>query len=794
MRTVLFASLRTYARRYAAAVVAVVAAVALIVVTNALTSATKSGLFAGIDAPFQNAVGAVDLPSDEVTDKYVEKGGWALAVSTQPVRTDETMLGQDIMVGAVSTEKRWQWQDLEEGRFPTRAGEAVVDANAAKTNKVAIGDTLKVGSGKTAVETTVVGLVDAPSMWSSPIYVTGPELQGWEDQYVQAVMTAGTGDTDDGWLNTDDYLTELQTQLNKEVNIVAYMVLIFAFIALFVSVLVITNTFSILFAQRMRDFALLRAMGATKRQVLRSVRREALALGLLASLLGLVVGVLLGWGIVALVRQLAETAPLGDVSFEWPWLVGAFVLGVLTTLVASWLPTRRLMRLSPLAALRPQEGFDVRGAGLFRIGLGLVVALAGIATIFVAVGWDDAQTGMLIVLLGCGVTFIGVMLLGPALVPGLVRLAGSALAVVAGSPAKLAAANAGRNPKRTAATAASLLVGVTLTTGVLTGMATIRGATLDEMAKQHPIDIALQAESKPLADSVAGDAKAVPGVADAVAVPGAMALVQTDGKPVPLPVIAPPGGDIALRDMSVKPGTMVISPVATAAFVEDEFEASGEKVTLVVGDRTATVTLDVREIDGAPQISAATLRTLTEDPQTYAVWVRADAGADPEDLAGAIGVIAPDAELTNGKGQRAWVELQLDVFTWAVIGLLAISVLIALAGIANTLGLSVLERGREHALLRALGLTRRQLRRTLAAEAVLLSAVAALVGTALGVFFAWGGSEILVGDIMPDATFQLPVLQLVAVVAAAGLAGLVSCVAPSKRATKVSPAEGLALD
>ncbi|MBC7278587.1 FtsX-like permease family protein [Nocardioides sp.] len=794
MRTVLFASLRTYARRYAAAVVAVVAAVALIVVTNALTSATKAGLFAGIDAPLQNAVGAVDLPTREVTAKYVEQGGWPMALSMQPVRSETKMFGQDIMVGTVSTEKRWQWQDLEEGRFPTRAGESVVDANAAKTNKVAVGDRLQVGSGDTAVDTTVVGLVDAPSMWSSSIYVTWPEIQSWEEQYVQAVLTADTGDKADGWLSTDDYLTELQTQLNKEVNIIAYMVLIFAFIALFVSVLVITNTFSILFAQRMRDFALLRAMGATKRQVLRSVRREALVLGLLASLLGLAVGALLGWGIVALVRQFAETAPLGAVSFEWPWLAAAFVLGVLTTLVASWLPTRRLMRLSPLAALRPQDGFDVRGAGKFRIGFGLLVVLAGVATIFVAVGWGDPQAGMVIVLFGCAVTFLGVMILGPVLVPGLVRLAGAALGTIAGSPAKLAAANAGRNPKRTAATAASLLVGVTLTTGVLTGMSTIRTATVDEMAAQHPIDLALQAESKPLEASVLEDAKSVPGVADAVAVPGTMASVEDDGKPVPVPVVAPPAGDIALRDLSVKPGTMVLSPLAASAFLENSFEATGEKVTLVVGDRSATVTLDVREIDGAAQISAATLEELTDAPKTYAVWVRAEAGADPEDMAGSLGALAPDAELINGKAQRAWVELQLDVFTWSVIGLLAISVLIALAGIANTLGLSVLERGREHALLRALGLTKRQLRRTLAAEAVLLSAVAALVGTALGVFFAWGGSEILVGDIMPDATFQLPVLQLIGVVVAAGLAGLISCVAPSKRATKVSPAEGLALD
>lgn len=794
MRTVLFASLRTYARRYAAAVVAVVAAVALIVVTNALTSATKSGLQAGLDEPFQNAAGGVENPSEEAVAKYVDQGGWPMGTTYQPVRTETKQVGEDVSVGTVSTEDRWQWQSLEAGRFPTGSGEAVVDADAAKANKVAVGDTLRVGAGTKVLDVAVVGLVDAPSMWSSNLYVTWPQMQEWDDAMVPMLLTASTGSADDGWVASGPLVDDLQQKLNQEIDVIAYMVLLFAAIALFVSVLVITNTFTILFAQRMRDFALLRAMGATKRQILRSVRREALALGILASLAGLVVGTLLGWGIVAIVSRLAENAPLGDVAYEWPWLVGAALIGILTTLVASWLPTRRLMRLSPLAALRPQEGFEVRGAGRFRLVLGVVVVLLGVATIFASMALGEAFTGLLAVLAGGSIAFVGVMLLGPALVPGLVRLAGHALAVVVGTPAKLASANAGRNPKRTAATAASLLVGVTLTTGVLTGMNTIRGAVSEEMAAQHPIDAVLQSGSEPIAADALGQVEDAEGVADAVAVPGAVPTIEAVDKgesaPLPLPVVAPPASDVPLQKVSVAPGTIALGYEAADELVD------GDKVRLTLEGRSTTVKVVFADVDGAARVSAATLAELTQDPKTYAIWVRATDNADPEELGGSLSAILPDADLSNGKADRAWVELQLDVMTWSVVGLLAISVLIALAGIANTLGLSVLERAREHALLRALGLTRRQLRRTLAAEAVLLSAVAALVGTVLGVFIAWGGSVVLLSDIVAGGTasFDPPVLQLIGVVVVAGVAGLLSCVVPSKRATKVSPAEGLALD
>ncbi len=176
--------------------------------------------------------------------------------------------------------------------------------------------------------------------------------------------------------------------------------------------------------------------------------------------------------------------------------------------------------------------------------------------------------------------------------------------------------------------------------------------------------------------------------------------------------------------------------------------------------------------------------------------MRATDGADPEDLGGDLEALAGryDAEVENGLADRAWVDLQLDVTTGAVVGLLGIAVVIALIGIANTLGLSVLERARENALLRALGLTRRQLRTTLAIEAVLLSVVATLIGTSLGVAFAWVGVQSLVEPVIDGASVAYPVGQLALVVLVAGVAGLLAGVLPARRAARITPAAGLATE
>ena len=222
--------------------------------------------------------------------------------------------------------------------------------------------------------------------------------------------------------------------------------------------------------------------------------------------------------------------------------------------------------------------------------------------------------------------------------------------------------------------------------------------------------------------------------------------------------------------------------------------------------RWLTVTVDnhserLRVVAGEGWGSAAvvapqTLAALTEHPTPRAVWVRATDGADPEDLGGDLEALATNAgaEVSNGLAERAWVDLQLDVLTGAVVALLGIAVVIALVGIGNTLGLSVLERAREYALLRALGLTRRQLRRMLGVEAVLLSVVATVLGTFMGVAFAWVAVEALVKAAIDEAPLVLPWGQLALVVLVAGAAGLLSCLLPARRAARVTPAAGLALE
>jgi putative ABC transport system permease protein len=226
-------------------------------------------------------------------------------------------------------------------------------------------------------------------------------------------------------------------------------------------------------------------------------------------------------------------------------------------------------------------------------------------------------------------------------------------------------------------------------------------------------------------------------------------------------------------------------------------QSAGDLVTVTVGDRTEKLRIATGGGWGrAALVAPATLAGLTDAPTIQAVWVRATDDADPEDLGGDLEALAGryEAEVENGLADRSWVDLQLDVLTGAVVGLLGIAVVIALVGIANTLGLSVLERGRENALLRALGLTRRQLRATLAIEAVLLSVAATMIGTILGVTFAWAGVQALIRPVLDGAPLVFPMGQLALVVVVSGVAGLLAGVLPARRAARVAPAAGLAME
>lgn len=795
MRTVLLASLRTHTRRYVSAAIAVVIGVAFIVVTSLLSQATRDGLVAGVELPYAGAdVVVTGVDADQATRlvEHAEENGDTAAVlgwTPQRVRVGDRLLGERTDVGAVAGTPGLRWQVLREGRFPEEPGEVVADLNSVKGDDVHLGDRVDIGG----LDATLVGLVDTPSASAgAELYLLWSDLHSLDrDLWIDSVAYAGPGASSlavpEGATvqPRDEFVEDRQRELTNEVNVIAIVLLVFAAIALFVSVLVIANTFSILFAQRARDFALLRCVGATRRQVLRSVRVEAVALGIVASLLGLVVGTGLGYALVVLARSALPTGSMGIPAPSPRWYAAALVTGLLVTVVASWLPTRRVVRVSPLAALRPDDSTSIRtGAGLLRVGLGLGSLAVGAALLALSI----REHSPLAMVLGGTAAFSGVLLLGPVLVPALIRAAGGVASRLVGTPARLAAANAVRNPRRTAVTTASLLVGVTLTTAVLVGLASSRSAVDEDLDRDHPLDVALTATDRALPAGLVDEVRAVPGVAGVVALEGVRA--EVDGQD--LPVVAATGAEGVTR------GTPAMAtPAAGEIWLPGDL-ADRRRTTVVVGEHREV--LRVRSGgDGwgdAAVVAPATLAELTDHAGPWAIWVRAADGADAEDLAGDLDALAQpaDAELTNGLAERSWVTLQLDILTGTVVALLGIAVVIALIGIGNTLGLSVLERRREHALLRALGLTRRQLRATLAAEALLLSVVATVLGTVIGVTFAWVSLRALVSAAVDQAPVVMPWGQLTVVVLVAAVAGLLSSLLPSRRAARTAPAAGLALD
>lgn len=823
MRTVFLASLRTHARRYVAAAIAVIASVAFVVVIGVLTAGARAGLMENAGAPYRGADYVVDAPEGgpargpsccpgtldisaaiELVERLGDNASGLGRVLLPAHGEAGVPLGAgdsrgETTVGPIAASQELRWQKLFSGRFPERTGEAVVHVWDAQAWEVAVGDRIRVGEGATAADLDVVGLVESPSTWTqASVYVTWPQYLMWRDQptfHVGSVAVRGeVGQLPEGMAvqPVEEYVSEGLAGLNNDVDAFALMLLVFAGVALVVSVLVVANTFSILFAQRLRDFALLRCVGATRRQVLGSVRREASAVGVLASLTGTLVGIGLGYGLLPLINTLAPTTPMAAPALPVPWLLGGFTVGLLATMVASWLPTRHVVRVSPLAALRPQAAVDVHTAtGRLRLALAALLLVTGLALLGVAM----IQDSTVLMLAGGASVFTGVLMFGPVLVPRLVRVTGALL----GPPGRLATENAVRNPRRTAATTAALLVGVTLTTAVLTGMATWRAAMDETNDRHHPVDAALTSLDEPVTTDLLDQVRRTPGVEQAIAVDGA--VVRITGWDAPIPVLTAPDAAQVARDggafAQVQPGTIRLDQEAFRSARKELSIQPGDRVTVRVGDRQAE--LKVVLLGGWGQagvVAPETLAQLTDSPEPQVIWVRAAAGVDSLQLVDDLDGLADaaGAQLEAQLQARAAGNRELDILTWSVLGLLAISVAIALTGIANTLGLSVLERTREHALLRALGLTRRQLRRMLATEAVQLSLAATLLGTTIGVGFAWVGYETFVKQALTRATMHIPWPSLGAVVLIAALAGLLASVIPARRAARVTPAAGLSLD
>lgn len=719
--------------------------------------------------------------------------------------------------------------DLTDGALPARPAELALTTGVAERLGLTVGDTLTMTlAGAPPAELLLTGTVAEPPgiLGEAAGALVAPEVlapvvaaQGYD-----TVLLAAASGTEPAALAgraaaavagvealTAEQEAERQTErLTGDARVLTFLVLGFAAVAMVVAALVIANTFQVLVAQRARTLALLRCVGATKAQVRRSVLVEALVLGVGAGGLGLLAGLGLGqaalWflGGVDLGVELPTGLSLTPTVLAVPVLTGALV-----TVGAALAPARVATRVAPLEALRPPGApAPTRGGGRVRLTVAVlllvlgVVLLVGATAATLAQGEEAVSAMGLLLLAGIagGLLSLSGLLVGAVfVVPGVVRLLGRGLEALAGRArtVDLATVNAVRNPRRTAATASALVIGVALVVMMATGATTAR-ATLDaELDAQFPVDVLVTTpDGSALTSDHAAAVAAVPGVARTLAVRGTD--VAVGGVSVPVYGLDPDGAAGVLRDRTLFAGLEEGEAALGEDLAEELGVADGERLVVQGPAGEVTLTAVLGASVGGLAVAPADLEAIAPTADLRMLWAAAAQGADAdavvrgvEDAVAAATAAGGAVPYTVGPAaERAAFDEVVDTLLTVVVALLGVAVLISLLGVANTLSLSVIERRREHAVLRAIGLTRGQLRRMLAAEGVLIAVTGAAVGAVLGLGYGWAGSAVILGG-MGDLRLGVPWTELGAVAAVALLAGLLASVLPARSAVRTPPVAAL---
>ena len=633
-----------------------------------------------------------------------------------------------------------------------------------------------------------------------------------------------------------------------DTSITTIFLLSFGILAMLVAALVIANTFQVLVAQRRRTLALLRTIGANKGQLYVSVLFEAGLLGLIASMLGVGLGI----GLMAALCQsglMKATGMTMRLVLSWPAFVVPIAFGIAMTVIASLGSARSATAVTPLEALRPIELNDTRRAGKIRAILAGLLVLVGIGlAAFSAWQMNEKIAGhdsladkqypmvLLAAIAGCALIFLGLVLSATFWLPVLMRGVG-ALVAFAGPSAKVAHANIQKNPRRVAATGAALLIGVTLVSTIATGAASAKQTMNEALTTRYSVDMI--AAGTDMTGKQASEAAKVKGVQSSIYAPTRMMTMKdADGKSLSVLVVGVDGVD-ALRkvvrsDLSgvTIDGDSVLMPKYSAAtgkdipldksvtFTAGAAEAQADAANGPSGNDangsaengngqsggTQTLTLKPRKVDYRRIASNYAAVAFVDASHFTNGGIKADGHImlmriDAEGAGVALNDVFTNVQnvfsasagvtVTGPVAGRTQWETMINGMMALLVGLIAVAVLIALVGVANTLSLSVIERTRESATLRAIGMTRGQLRRSLAVEALLLSLVSGVVGVALGTLFGWLGSY-MVFSLYGDTVFPFEWTTNGAVLGVAALAALLASVAPARRAVKTPPVEALA--
>ncbi len=598
--------------------------------------------------------------------------------------------------------------------------------------------------------------------------------------------------------------------LEDEFGFFRTALLVFGGIALFVGAFVIYNTFSITVAQRTRELALLRMLGATRRQVLRSVVLEAAVIGLTASLLGLLGGLLLVPGLRALFGAVGADLPATDSVIATRTIVVSLLVGVVVTVVASIVPALRATRIAPIAALR--DGLTAATkAGRGRLSAASLLCLAGAGIVAYGLFGGSGGSGAAATLGGGSVAiFLGVALFSPQLVRPIAAIVGAPLQRLAGVSGRLARENATRNPARTAVTAAALMIGVALVAFVSIFAAGLQGSIDRAVDRAFAGDLTVGSkngfgETPP---AVSAALRSTPGVGAVSGVRFTEAKVTGKSKTTSVIGIDPAtlretyslkwkdGSDATLARLG-RDGILADVGYSKTAKIGDRVSAltpAGKRVSYVIRGILDEGS-DFGLLGGGLVIPNVHLTADFDARDDAFVFLRYAEGADPKTTRAAIdrtlAASFPDIQTRDREEVKEQQAGQINQLLYLIYALLALSVIVSLFGIVNTLALSIFERTRELGLLRAVGMSRRQVKRIVRLEAVITSLIGALLGLVLGVVFALAISRPL-----EEEGFRLtfPVGTLLLLVAGAALAGALASLWPARRAARLDVLKALAYE
>ncbi|GGV21595.1 ABC transporter [Kitasatospora herbaricolor] len=714
---------------------------------------------------------------------------------------------------------------IAEGRGPQAAKEVALDRGTADKAGYKVGDTVRVASNGPVLDATLTGIFDTddPQVVSGGTLTlfdraTAQQLLLTPGQYSSIVVTAkpGTGesalvdavrpvipaDGDRFRIETGQELKDEQTKMIADgTNSMKTMLLVFAAISLFVGIFIIANTFTMLIAQRTKELALLRAVGASRKQVTRSVLVEALVIGAVSSVAGLVAGIGIGAGMQALIGAIGTGMPSGPLVIAPLTIAVALLVGVLVTVLSALLPAVRAARIAPVAAMSSGDQPSTQKSLVIRNAIGSVLAGGGLA--LVAYGASTGNdSGRAPVGLGAALALIGVFVLLPLLSRPVIALVGPVLGKLFGTPGKLARQNAVRNPRRTAATAAALTIGLTLVSALTVLGASVGGAVDKAVTSAMKADYNVaMANGMALSPQVPAEIAKTSGVSassaltavywqlddrtrsitgiDARSADQLLSLTYTSGSGAGLGK-----GEILVDgDLAKSKG---LAPGSTVAVTYPDDTKGTYKVGGVFekNEMLSPVVLDNAEIAKHDQ-----------DPYITDVLVKGaggESGSLKQSLKDATGS-NPVIEVKTKQDVRDEFSQIITFALNMMYGLLAMSVIVAILGVINTLAMSVFERKREIGMLRAIGLDRTGIKRMVRLESVVISVFGALVGVLLGCFMAWAVNGTMKSSIS-GLTTVVPYDKMALFLALAGLVGLVAAFWPARRASRLDILDSIKTD